>query len=186
MAPGAPGTELNGTWETSCFDNNGFNFARTTIAYNDLALTGTFTEYEDAACTRATHVSRWTGVGTVAGTTPAGETKLDLSFVTFTSTSLTTANADFNNTNRYCGFTDWVCAARGPLFRGAPRCAAPGLGGCGSSSSRRRSARRGRRNREWTEPPDAHGRSSSLRSRRMGAFIAGWVDPHPRYRSHWV
>jgi hypothetical protein len=77
MAPGAPGTELNGTWETSCFDNNGFNFARTTIAYNDLALTGTFTEYEDAACTRATHVSRWTGVGTVAGTTPAGETKLD-------------------------------------------------------------------------------------------------------------
>ena len=106
--PGARGSELNGTWETSCFDNNGFNFARTTLQYTDLALAGTFEEYEDAACTRATHVSHWTGVATVSGTTAAGETKLDLSFVTFTSTSLTMANADFNNMSAYCGFTDWV------------------------------------------------------------------------------
>jgi hypothetical protein len=119
VAPGAPGSELNGTWETSCFDNNGFNFARTTIQYTDLALTGTFAEYEDAACTRPTHVSHWTGVATVSGTTPAGDTKLDLSFVTFTSTSLTAANADFNNTNSYCGFTDWTANVEKDVL-GAP------------------------------------------------------------------
>ena len=106
--PGAPGSELDGTWQTPCFDNRGFNFARTTLAYDNLALTGTFEEFEDAACTRATHVSHWTGVGVVSGTTAAGDSKLDLAFVTFTSTAVTAANADFNNTNAYCGFTDWA------------------------------------------------------------------------------
>ena len=106
--PGARGTELNGTWETVCFPNNGMNFARTTLQYTDLAFVGTFAEYDDAACTRATHVSRWTGRAAVSGTTAAGETKLDLSFLSFTSTALTATNAAFNNTNAYCGLTDWA------------------------------------------------------------------------------
>ena len=106
--PGVPGSELDGTWQTPCFDNRGFNFARTTLAYDNLALTGTFEEFEDAACTRATHVSHWTGIGVVSGTTAAGESKLDLSFTAFTSTSETMANADFNNMNAYCGITDWA------------------------------------------------------------------------------
>ena len=110
-APGALGSELNGTWQTPCFDNRGFNFARTTLAYDDLALTGTYEEFEDAACTRATHVSHWTGVGVVSGTTTGGDSKLDLSFMTFTSTALTAANADFNNMNAYCGITDWAAGA---------------------------------------------------------------------------
>ncbi len=35
-----------------------------------------------------------------------GARKLDLAFTGFKSTPLTTANADFNNQNAYCDFTD--------------------------------------------------------------------------------
>lgn len=103
-APGddAAGADLDGTWETVCYMR-----AKTRIAYNDLALTGTYTEYADDACTTAYHVSTWTGVATVGEALSSGARKLDLSFESFKSTALTAENAVFNNMNAYCGFTDW-------------------------------------------------------------------------------
>lgn len=98
-----PGSDLDGTWQTACYMK-----AQTTLAYDDLALTGTYTEYGDDACTTPIHVSKWTGTGVVTGQTAAGDTKLDLSFTSFKSTPLTAENAAFNNTNQYCGATDWA------------------------------------------------------------------------------
>lgn len=98
----APGSDLDGTWETACYMK-----AKTSLTYTDLALVGTYTEYGDDACTSEIHVSKWTGTATVTGATAAGDTKLDLFFATFTSTALTADNAAFNNTNMYCGDTDW-------------------------------------------------------------------------------
>lgn len=97
-----PGADLNGTWETACYQRT-----RTSLTYADLAFTGTYTEYADDACTSAYHVSTWTGTATVGAALTSGAQKLDLSFETFTSEALTAENADFNNMNAYCGFTDW-------------------------------------------------------------------------------
>jgi hypothetical protein len=97
-----PGNDLDGTWETVCWQK-----AKTTITYDHLALDGTYTEYSDDACASAIHVSKWTGTAAVTGQTAAGDTKIDIAFATFTSTALTAENAAFNNMNQYCGFTDW-------------------------------------------------------------------------------
>lgn len=97
-----PGAELDGTWETACYQRT-----RTSLTYADLAFTGTFSEYTDDACTSAYHVSKWTGTATVGEALTSGARQLDLVFATFTSTALTGENADFNNMNAYCGFTDW-------------------------------------------------------------------------------
>ncbi|MFT3770451.1 MAG: hypothetical protein QM820_33910 [Minicystis sp.] len=99
------GSDLDGTWETACYQKT-----RTSLAYDHLAFTGTFTEYGDDACSAASayHVSKWTGTVTVTGATAAGDTKIDLAFATFTSVALTEENAAFNNTNAYCGLTDWA------------------------------------------------------------------------------
>lgn len=98
-----PGSDLDGTWKTACYMK-----AETTLAYDKLALTGTYTEFSDDACTAAIHVSKWTATGKVTGETAAGDTKLDLSFTSFKSTALTAENAMFNNMNMYCGATDWA------------------------------------------------------------------------------
>lgn len=102
-AGAVPGSDLDGTWKTACYMK-----AQTTLAYDALALTGTYTEFSDDACTTPIHVSKWTGTGVVTGETAAGDTKLDLSFTSFKSTALTAENAAFNNTNQYCGATDWA------------------------------------------------------------------------------
>ena len=105
-ATATAGADLNGTWETSCFPTM-VGFAKTTLAYSNLALTGTYSEYADSACTQAIHVSRWTGTTTVAGPARNGLTPIDIAFATFTSTALTADNATQNNNYRYCGATDW-------------------------------------------------------------------------------
>lgn len=98
-----PGSDLDGTWQSACYMKT-----QTSLTYDKLALTGTFTEYTDDACTTPYHVSKWTGTGVVTGETAAGDTKLDLSFTSFTSIALTAENAAFNNMNQYCGATDWM------------------------------------------------------------------------------
>ena len=99
----AIGRELDGTWETACYER-----AKTTLVYDDLELVGTFTEYEDDACTIPIHVSTWTGTAVISGTADAGATKLDLEFASFESVALTAENAAFNNMYQYCGLTDWA------------------------------------------------------------------------------
>lgn len=103
----ADGRDLDGTWTTACYQKT-----TTSLTYADLDLVGTYTEYADDACTSAIHVSTWTGTGTVAGQTAAGAHKLDLSFASFESTALTAENADFNNTNMYCGLTNWTAGVK--------------------------------------------------------------------------
>jgi hypothetical protein len=98
-----PGADLDGTWQSVCYMKT-----QTSLTYANLALTGTYTEYSDDACTTPYHVSKWTGTGMVTGETASGDTKLDLSFASFKSTSLTAENAAFNNMNQYCGATDWA------------------------------------------------------------------------------
>lgn len=100
---GAPGSDLDGTWETACYMK-----AKTTLTYDALALAGTFSEYDDEACTVLLHVSKWEAAGAVTGETEAGDTKLDLAFSSFKSTPLTDANAATNNMFAYCGMTDWA------------------------------------------------------------------------------
>lgn len=100
------GADLDGTWRTQCFPTS-VGYATTTIAYADLALVGTYTEYSDSACTQGIHVSRWTGATTVSGPARNGVTPIDVAFATFTSTPLTADNAAQNNSYRYCGITDW-------------------------------------------------------------------------------
>lgn len=102
----AAGADLDGTWRTQCYPTP-VGFATTTLAYANLALAGTYTEYSDAACTQAIHVSRWTGATTVSGPARDGMTPIDVSFATFTSTALTADNAAQNNNYRYCGAADW-------------------------------------------------------------------------------
>jgi hypothetical protein len=105
-ASAAAGADLDGTWQTQCFPT-AVGFAKTTLAYSSLALTGTYAEFADSACTQAIHVSRWTGAATVPGPARNGLTPLDITFATFTSTALTADNATQNNNYRYCGATDW-------------------------------------------------------------------------------
>ena len=113
-----PGADLNGTWETGCFDT-GFLHAKTRLTYTDLALVGNYSEFDDAACTSPAHSSDWTATATIAGTTANGETKIDIAFATFTSTPLTAANADTNNQYMYCGFSDWSANVEKDIL-GAP------------------------------------------------------------------
>lgn len=53
---GVPGADLDGTWVGACYER-----AQVVIRYDSLALTGTYTEYADDACTEAYHVSEWKG-----------------------------------------------------------------------------------------------------------------------------
>lgn len=99
----AVGRELDGAWETACYEK-----AKTKLVYDDLELVGTYTEYEDDACTSPIHVSTWTGTGVVSGKTDAGANKLDLEFASFESVALTPENAALNNMYQYCGLTDWA------------------------------------------------------------------------------
>lgn len=105
-APAAAGADLDGTWQTACAPT-AVGFATTTLTYANLALRGAYTEYSDAVCTQAIHVSRWTGTAAVSGPARDGATPLDVTFATFTSTALTADNAAQNNSYRYCGATDW-------------------------------------------------------------------------------
>ena len=100
---GNAGADLDGTWQTACYEKT-----QTTLHYDALALTGTFTEFSDDACTDAIHISEWTGTATVGDQLDSGGTQLDLAFATFTSTPLTAENAETNNGYVYCGFTDWA------------------------------------------------------------------------------
>jgi hypothetical protein len=77
------------------------------LTYADLSFTGTYNEYSDAACTDAYHISEWTGTATVGDEVAPGIRKLDIAFVSFSSTALTAENAQQNNDYAYCGFTDW-------------------------------------------------------------------------------
>jgi hypothetical protein len=105
-ATATAGADLDGTWQTQCFPTM-VGFAKTTIAYSNLALTGTYAEFSDSACTQGIHVSRWTGTTTVSGPARDGLTPIDIRYATFTSTALTADNATQNNNYRYCGATDW-------------------------------------------------------------------------------
>lgn len=102
----APGADLNGQWTTGCVQGYS-GYTETVLQYTDLALVGTYTEYSDASCAEAYHVSKWTGTATVGEQLASGPWKLDLAFTTFTSTALTADNAATNNSYAYCGFTDW-------------------------------------------------------------------------------
>lgn len=104
----APGSDLNGTWATPCFDAGNGTYAVTTLNYQDLALVGNYSEYGDATCTMKVHTSDWTGTSTITGMTANGETKIDIAFASFKSTALTAENADLNNNYMYCGFADWA------------------------------------------------------------------------------
>lgn len=96
------GADLNGSWATACYEQT-----QTVLRYDELALTGTYTEYADESCTEAVHVSAWTGTAVVGDLLSSGARPLDLAFESFTSTPLTADNADLNNSYAYCGFTDW-------------------------------------------------------------------------------
>lgn len=101
-----PGADLNGQWTTGCVQGYS-GYTETVLQYTDLALVGTYTEYSDASCAEAYHVSKWTGTATVGEQLASGPWKLDLAFATFTSTALTEDNAATNNGYAYCGFSDW-------------------------------------------------------------------------------
>lgn len=101
-----PGADLNGQWTTGCVQGY-MGYTETILQYTELALVGTYTEYSDAACAEAYHVSKWTGTATVGEQLASGPWKLDLAFSSFTSTALTADNAATNNSFVYCGFTDW-------------------------------------------------------------------------------
>ena len=97
-----PGAELNGAWASACF-----NQTQTVLEYADLSFQGTFTEYEDAACSTPMHISAWSGTAAVGDEVGGGARAIDLAFETFTSTALTADNAALNNSYAYCGYTDW-------------------------------------------------------------------------------
>jgi hypothetical protein len=103
VAPVADGSDLNGTWKTACM-----NKAITTIEYSGLALKGTYTAFADDACTTPAAVNTWTGHSTIAGAGPAGSTKIDVRFDSFTATALTDEQASKWSGFGYCGKSDWA------------------------------------------------------------------------------
>ncbi len=104
----AAGSDLNGTWASTCVGPVNGMYSVTTITYDDLALTGNYSEYSDAACASKVHSTDWTGTSTIAGKTATGETKIDIAYASFKSTPLTAANAGQNNAYKYCESTDWA------------------------------------------------------------------------------
>jgi hypothetical protein len=109
---GIAGSDLDGTWETACtLLPTQMLYARTRLVYDSLKLTGTYSDYSDAACTMGMGVSTWTGtakVGDAAG--PSGATPLDLAFDSYTYKPLNDKAASINNMYMYCGLSDWAPA----------------------------------------------------------------------------
>lgn len=99
----SPGAELEGSWSTPCYQG-----AQTRLTYEGLALTGTYTEYVDMACTTPRHIATWTGHAVVGAEVAPGVRKLDLAFDGFRSVALTAEEAALVNQNQYCGLTDWA------------------------------------------------------------------------------
>lgn len=100
--------ELEGTWLSPCFPTSATQSAQTRIAYRELALTGTYSEYSDSACQTLRHVGTWTGTASNGAELRPGVRKLDLAFASFKSKPITQAEADLVNGYRYCGITDWA------------------------------------------------------------------------------
>lgn len=105
-APVSDGSDLNGTWKTACG-----NKSITTIEYAGLKLNGTYTAYADDACTTPVAVNKWSGHSTIAGAGPAGSTKIDVHFDSFTATALTDEQATKWSGFGYCGKSDWAANA---------------------------------------------------------------------------
>lgn len=97
-----PGAELGGSWATACYKGT-----QTVLTYDGSSFSGTYGEYSDAACTDLYHLSEWSGTATFGEELASGARKIDLAFLTFTSTALTEENAAQNNAYAYCGYTDW-------------------------------------------------------------------------------
>jgi hypothetical protein len=96
------GSGLDGSWASACYNNT-----QTVLTYDGTNFGGTYTEYNDAACTDAYHVSAWGGTASFGDILDNGARQLDLAFLSFTSLPLTEENATMNNEYAYCGFTDW-------------------------------------------------------------------------------
>jgi hypothetical protein len=95
--------DLEGTWKSACFQA-----AQTTLAYRNLQLSGTFTEFSDQACATPRHVTTWTAQATGGDEVSSGVRKLNLAFSSFKSKPLTAAEAALVNQNAYCGITNWA------------------------------------------------------------------------------
>lgn len=104
------GNDLDGTWETPCVALPMQQlYAKTRLVYSSLSLTGTFSDYADAACTKGMGVSTWTGTATVGGpAAAAAATQLDLTFDTYKYEPLSDQAAAVNNMYKYCGISDWT------------------------------------------------------------------------------
>src|SRR4051812_32301760 len=87
-------TDLAGTWTTACFQSPNMLYARTSLSYAGANLTGTYSEFSDAACAVGYNVSTWTGTisgGGAAGV--AGAKKIDIAFGDYHAKPLTQAAA---------------------------------------------------------------------------------------------
>jgi hypothetical protein len=109
---GIAGSDLDGTWETACsLLPTQMLYARTRLVYQDLKLTGTYSDYSDAACTMGMGVSTWTGTAKVGdAAAPSGATPLDLAFESYKYKPLNDKAASINNMYMYCGLSDWAAA----------------------------------------------------------------------------
>ena len=107
----AAGSDLNGTWASGCFGPDRGMYAKRTITYSNLALTGKYEEYSDAACATKVHSTVWTGTSTIPTAAVNGITPINVSFASFKSTALTEGNAAQNNQYVYCGMSDWSANA---------------------------------------------------------------------------
>lgn len=107
------GKDLDGTWETACtLLPTQMIYARTRLVYANLKLTGTYSDYADAACTQGLGVSTWTGGATVPTPGGAGTTPLNLAFESYEYKPLNAQAATTNNTYMYCGLTDWAAGVQ--------------------------------------------------------------------------
>jgi hypothetical protein len=95
---------LAGVWESPCF-----NKATTRIEYDaNLNLKGSYKTFSDENCKDNDSVKHWVGRSEITGAASVpGAWNINVSFQSFNSTALNEGTAQWMNSQKYCGITDW-------------------------------------------------------------------------------
>ena len=110
-------TELEGTWKVSCYNSSGTNYLEKTLTISGTNVTDKWEYHSDSSCATDNYSYDWSYsslvIGDVAtfdsyGSSGGSGHETTMNLETLTYTPLSSSDVTWDNSNSWCGETDWV------------------------------------------------------------------------------
>ena len=110
-------TELEGTWKVSCYNSSGSAYLEKTLTISGTNVTDKWEYHSDSSCATDNYSYDWSYsslvIGDVAtfdsyGSSGGSGHETTMNLETLTYTPLSSSDVTWDNSNSWCGETDWV------------------------------------------------------------------------------